>query len=137
MTTKNGTTSALVGVAAVVAMAAPAAVHYFFAMFDHQHRITITGTVAKFEWTNPHVYILLDISDDRGGVKRYTVECASPNILKRVGWKFNELKFGDKVTLLVNPLRNGDPGGMLEQATLPDGRVLLDGNPPGGVVPRQ
>ena len=139
MATTDGWTRALglLAVVAGVAMAAPALAHHSFALFDHEHRITVAGTVAKFEWTNPHVYIELNIPDDKGGVRRYTVECASPNILKRVGWKFNELKFGDRVTLLVNPLRNGDPGGMLEQATLPDGRVLGDGNPPGGVVPRQ
>jgi hypothetical protein len=116
---------------------APVLAHHSFAMFDHEHRITIVGTVTKFEWTNPHVYIELDIQDQKGGAKHYTVECASPNVLKRVGWKFNDLKAGDRVTLLVNPLRNGDPGGMLEQATLPDGRVLGDGNPPGGVFQRQ
>jgi len=122
----------------IVACAAGAQVHahHSFAMFDHEHRITIAGTIVKFEWTNPHVYIELDVPDG-AATKHYTVECASPNVLKRVGWKFNDLKVGDKVTLLINPLRNGDPGGMLEQATLPDGRVLGDGNPPGGVFPRE
>ena len=58
-------------------------------------------------------------------------------MLTRVGWKFNDIRQGDKVTLLINPLRNGQPGGMLEKATLADGRQLSDGNPPGtGVFPR-
>ena len=52
----------------------------------------------------------------------------------RIGWKFSDVKKGDKVTLLINPLKNGDPGGMLETATLADGRMMSDGNPPGGVV---
>lgn len=111
--------------------------HHSFAVFDHEHPITLTGTITKFEWANPHVYIELEIADGNGGTKRYGVECASPNVLKRVGWKFNDLKAGDKVTLLINPLRNGEPLGMLEMAILPDGRKLFDGNPPGGVVPRQ
>jgi hypothetical protein len=113
----------------------PAFAHHSFALFDHQNRITVTGTVLKFEWTNPHVFIQLDVPDG-AATKHYTVECASPNVLTRVGWKFNDIKQGDKVTLLINPLRNGQPGGMLEKATLADGRELSDGNPPAGVFPR-
>ena len=121
---------------AALAIAAPAGAHHSFAMFDHVNRITLKGTVAKFEWTNPHVFIGLDIPDGKGGTKRYTVECASPNVLTRVGWKFNIIKPGDQITVLINPLKNGDPGGMLETATLADGRSLSDSNPPGGVFAR-
>ena len=126
------------GLAALTALAvaAPAGAHHSFAMFDHVNRITLKGTVAKFEWTNPHVFIGLDIPDGKGGTKRYTVECASPNVLTRVGWKFNIIKPGDQITVLINPLKNGDPGGMLETATLADGRSLSDSNPPGGVFAR-
>lgn len=126
------------GIAAVAALAtaAPAGAHHSFAMFDHVNRITLKGTVAKFEWTNPHVFIGLDVPDGAGATKRYTVECASPNVLTRVGWKFNIIKPGDQITVLVNPLKNGDPGGMLETATLADGRTLSDSNPPGGVFQR-
>jgi len=113
----------------------PVQAHHSFALFDHVNRITVTGTVSRFDWTNPHVFIVLAVPDG-AGTKEYTVECASPNVLSRVGWKFTDIKVGDKVTLLVNPLRNGQPGGMLETATLADGRVLSDGNPPGGVFPR-
>jgi hypothetical protein len=115
--------------------ARPVAAHHSFALFDHVNRVTISGTVTKFDWTNPHVFIELDVPDGNG-TKHYSVECASPNVLTRVGWKYTDIKKGDKVTLLVNPLRNGQPGGMLEQATLADGRTLSDGNPPGGVFPR-
>src|SRR5271156_3449093 len=110
--------------------ALPAFAHHSFALFDHQNRITVVGTVVKFEWTNPHVFIQLEVPDGTAS-KHYTVECASPNVLTRVGWKFNDVKQGDKVTLLINPLRNGQPGGMLEKATLADGGELSDGNPPG------
>jgi hypothetical protein len=118
-----------------LSLARPAAAHHSFALFDHVNRVTISGTVTKFDWTNPHVFIELDVPDGNG-TKHYSVECASPNVLTRVGWKYTDIKKGDKVTLLVNPLRNGQPGGMLEQATLADGRTLSDGNPPGGVFPR-
>ncbi len=64
------------------------------------------------------------------------MECASPNVLTRVGWKFNTVKVGDKVSALINPLKNGQPGGMLETLTMPDGKTLSDSNPPGGVFER-
>jgi Family of unknown function (DUF6152) len=110
--------------------------HHSFAMFDHVNRVTLSGTVTQFQWTNPHVFIELDVPDDQGGMKHYSIECASPNVLMRVGWKYSDVKQGDKVTLLINPLKNGDPGGMLESATFADGRTLSDGNPPGGVFAR-
>ena len=94
-----------------LAAAPPALAHHSFAMFDHVHRITVSGTVTKFDWTNPHVYIDLAVPDAKGGETRYTIECASPNVLTRVGWKFNTVKLGDKVSALINPLRNGEPGG--------------------------
>ncbi len=127
----------VLGACAVALAAAPAAwAHHSFAMFDHVHRITVSGTVTKFDWTNPHVYIDLAVPDAKGGETRYTIECASPNVLTRVGWKFNTVKLGDKVSALINPLRNGEPGGMLETVTTPDGKTLSDSNPPGGVFER-
>jgi hypothetical protein len=106
-------------------------------MYDRDHQVTLTGTVTKFEWTNPHAYIEFDVPNNNGVVKHYSIECASPNVLTRIGWKFNDLKIGEKATLLINPLKNGNAGGMLEKATLPDGRVLGDGNPPSGRFDRQ
>ncbi len=122
--------------AAALGVVRPASAHHSFALFDHVNRVTVTGTVVKFDWTNPHVYIHLAVPDG-AKTKAYTVECASPNVLTRVGWKYGDIKQGDRVTLLVNPLRSGKPGGMLERAMLADGRTLSDGNPPGGVFPLQ
>ena len=82
----------------------------------------MTGVVSDFQWTNPHVYIELEVPDGKGGSTHYSVECASVNVLTRAGWKFNDIKKGDKVTLLINPLRNVKPGGMLETATLKNDR---------------
>jgi hypothetical protein len=122
--------------AIVLAGVGTAAAHHSFAMFDHVNRVTLSGTVTQFQWTNPHVFIELDVPDGNGGAKHYSIECASPNVLMRIGWKFSDVKKGDKVTLLVNPLKNGSAGGMLESATFTDGRVMSDGNPPGGTFAR-
>jgi hypothetical protein len=107
--------------------AGPALAHHSFAMFDHDHQVKLSGTVEYFQWTNPHVYIKLDAPDAQGKVKSYTIECANPGLLDRAGWKWNMIKVGDKVTAIIAPLRTGEPGGLLKQITLPDGRKFNNG----------
>ncbi len=110
-------------------LAIPAVAHHSFAMFDTSRQTTLTGTVTAFQWTNPHAYIEIDVPDETGAVKHWSIEMGSPSILLPGGWKHNTLKAGDKVTIMANPMRNGDPGALLVQASLPDGRKL--GNGPG------
>ncbi len=105
--------------------------HHSFAMFDSDHQIKLAGTVKSFEWANPHVYIELNATDADGTSKDYTVECANPGILNRIGWKFNMIKPGDKITVIIAPLKTGEPGGLLKQVTLPDGRKFANGGPAG------
>ncbi len=112
-----------------LALALPGLAHHSFVMFDTAKRVTLTGTVTSFEWTNPHAYIELDVADPDASVKHWSVELGSPSILMQGGWKFSTLKHGDQVTVILNPLKNGDPGGLLVQAKLADGREL--GNGPG------
>ena len=109
--------------------AAPLAAHHSFTMFDMSKQVTLIGNVTDFQWTNPHVYIEIDVPDDKGPVKHWSIELGSPSILLQSGWKFSSIHKGDKVTLVINPLKNGQAGGFLAKATLPDGRTL--GNGPG------
>ena len=114
--------------------AAAAHAHHSFAMFDNDNQIKLKGTVTDFQWTNPHVYIELegvDVYKDSPEVKSWTIECANPGILNRIGWKFNMVEAGDEVTVIVAPLRSGEPGALLKQITLPDGRVFSNGGPAG------
>lgn len=114
--------------AALAALAAPALAHHSFAMFDNEHQTKIEGTVTKFEWTNPHIYIQLAVPQTDGKILNYTVEGANPGILNRVGWKFNIIKPGDKLKMIVAPLRdNPGSGGLLHEVVLPDGRILNNG----------
>jgi hypothetical protein len=116
-------------VLASLAWSGMAVAHHSFAMFDQTKQVTLSGTVTEFQWTNPHAYIEIDVADEKGVVKHWSVEMGSPSILMQSGWKFKDLKHGDKVTVRLSPLKDGKPGGLLVQATLPDGRVL--GNGPG------
>lgn len=121
----------------VTALGIVVSAHHSFAMFDTANPITISGVVTTVQWTNPHVYIELDVPEAQG-TKHWTMELGSPSILMRGGWKFNSVKRGDKVTAVVSPLRNGDPGSLLVRLTLPDGRVFGNGGPAGvgpGVPP--
>jgi hypothetical protein len=104
--------------------------HHSFAMFDSSSKTSITGTVTRFEWTNPHVFIEVDVPGSGGELKHWSVELGSPSILLRSGWKFTDVKPGDKVTAIVNPLRDGRPGGMLYRLTLPDGSMRGNGTAP-------
>ena len=117
----------VVGVAAWLTFASPVWAHHSFTMFDMTKRVTLTGSVSSFEWTNPHAYIEIDAPDDKGVTKHWSIELGSPSILMQSGWKFSSIKAGDKVTLIINPLKSGQNGGFLSQATLPDGKVLTNG----------
>jgi hypothetical protein len=122
-------TAALV-LAGFLLSTAPGFAHHSFVMFDTTKQVTLAGVVTSFEWTNPHTYIEVDVTDaTTGTVKHWSIELGSPSILRNSGWKHNTLAMGDKVTLLINPLKNGNPGGLLLQANLADGRKL--GNGPG------
>lgn len=110
---------------------APLLAHHSFSMFDQASPLTITGVVSGVEWTNPHVYIELDLAEPVKGAKHWSIELGSPSILQRGGWKFNTVKRGDKVSAVVSPLKNGEPGSLLTRITLADGRVLGNGGPTG------
>jgi hypothetical protein len=111
----------------VLIAVAPALAHHSFTMFDMTKRITLVGTLTSFEWTNPHAYIEIDVPGEGGELKHWSIELGSPSILMSSGWKYSSLKKGDKITLIINPLKTGLAGGFLYTATLPDGRVLSNG----------
>jgi hypothetical protein len=104
--------------------------HHSFAPFDLTMEKTITGTVNRFEWTNPHSWIWVDVPNEKGGVDSWAVEGMSPNYLARRGWSKSTLKPGEKITISIRPLRNGQNGGMFVRATLADGRVLTQTGQP-------
>jgi hypothetical protein len=113
----------------VLLLASPLLAHHSFAMFDHTRTVNLKGSVTRFQWTNPHAYIEIDVPDAKGAPRHFSIECTSINMMQRAGWRSNMIKAGDKVTAVVAPLVNGDPGGLLLEITLPDGKVLEPGVP--------
>jgi len=113
----------------VVMTAVSALAHHSFAMYDHTRTITIRGEVTKFQWTNPHAYLEVDVKQKDGTIKHYSIEMTSINMMQRLGWRSNMIKAGDLVTVTVSPLLNGEAGGLMLDVTLPDGRKLEPGVP--------
>jgi Family of unknown function (DUF6152) len=111
---------------ATVWVAAPALAHHSFAMFDRDKEVVLTGTVREFQWTNPHAFIEVDVPGEKGVAEKWSVEMNSPNNLTRQGWKSSMLKAGDKVSVTINPLRDGKKGGLFVSVVLPDGKVIKD-----------
>jgi len=110
--------------ALLLVSAVPAFAHHSFAMFDRTKETTIVGTVHEFQWTNPHSWIELDVANDNGSVDKWSIELNSPNNLSRQGWRSDSIKPGDKISVVIWPLRSGEKGGLFISLTLPDGSTL-------------
>ena len=118
----------LLGCACVVVLASvvPMAAHHSPAAFDRTKEVKLVGTVKEFRWQNPHTWIEVIVVDEKGKDVVWGVELTSPTYLIRAGWKSNIIKPGDKVTVVVNPVRSGEPSGIFRSLTLADGRVLTE-----------
>lgn len=118
----------------MVAVAGPATAHHSNSWVDMQKEVILNdAVVTQFQWTNPHVWIELDVPDGKGGVKHWSIEGGSVSGLARQGWKRNSLKPGDKIRIAIHPMRTGEAGGSLVGLELPDGRRLgppVDRAPP-------
>jgi hypothetical protein len=123
-------------VASVLAgIAAPAWAHHSYAMFDGTKTQTVSGTVARLEWTNPHVFVWVYVPnpDAANGYDLYAFENGSTNVLMRRGWSKAALTAGEKLKIEYWPLRDGRKGGHLKNATRADGSTLQAAGGPRGV----
>jgi len=98
-------------------------------MFDQTQKVTLTGTVREFQWTNPHSYIQLVVKNDQGQDEEWSLEMAAPTYLYNRGWRPSSIKAGDTLTVTIAPLRKGGRGGLLLQAATADGKPI--GRTPG------
>jgi len=102
--------------------------HAFSAEFDAAKPITLTGTVAKVAWTNPHAHIHVDVADRAGKVTTWDFELGSPNALMRRGWSTRSLKPGDQVTVNGYLAKDGSSLANARSITLSDGHELFAGS---------
>jgi hypothetical protein len=115
--------------AVMMLAAGPAWAHHSFAMFDLDKEVTLEGVVKEFPWRDPHIWLQILTPDGKGGTTQWGLEMGTTGMLTRTGWKRSMLKAGDKVTVVLNPLKDGAPNGRLVRVTLPDGRVMGPGGP--------
>ena len=116
---------AVVGLAATVPVAAH---HSFAAEFDGSKAIRLKGTLTKIEWTNPHSYFYIDVTDEKGNVVHWGCEAGAPGQLSRRGFKRGDIKLGD--TLIVDGYLAKDGSHFMDarRVTLPDGRIVSGGS---------
>jgi hypothetical protein len=115
--------------AALALTCSMAGAHHSFAMFDLGKDVIVEAVIKEVQFTNPHVWLQILVRDDKGVETEWSIESGAPGMMLRNGWKPSTLKAGDKVTLTMHPLRNGNPGGSLVRVTGPDGRTLGPGAP--------
>ena len=101
--------------------------HAFAAEYDENKRVTVSGIVTRFEWTNPHGWLYVDQKDESGKVTSWSFELGSPGGLTRRGWTRAELKKGDQVTVEGFGAKDGSNKANASTVTLPDGRKLFGG----------
>jgi len=119
--------------ASLALLATPALAHHSAAMFDHEKIITVKGTVKEFQYTNPHSWLQVIVTDESGKNTEWGFEAEGPSTLMRAGIKASTFQPGDRVTIMANPMRDGRPAGALISATKADGIVIR--TRPGGPPP--
>src|SRR4029434_2946220 len=118
---------ALIAAVFIAAVALPSSAHHSFAAFDIASQKMVTGTVKQLDWTNPHIWLWIDVPNDKGGSDTFAFEGMSPNFLARRGWTKNTLHTGDKITVSYRPMKDGKNGGMFVSGTTAAGKVLTMG----------
>jgi hypothetical protein len=105
-------------------IAAPLLAHHGTGMYDMSHPTTVTGVVKRFEWTNPHAYIYLEVKDEKGNAVEWSVEMMALNHLKSYGWARNTVQPGDVITCTGGAAKSGAPFMLSSIIKLPDGREI-------------
>jgi hypothetical protein len=109
---------------AALAVAVSAYAHHSTAMYDMNNPVTVTGTVKKFEWTNPHAFVYLEVKDDKGNAVEWEVEMMSLNHLRGYGWTRSTVKPGDVISCTGGAAKNGSPSMISSYMKLGDGRMM-------------
>lgn len=114
---------ALIATGLALGSAGRVAAHHSHAMFDMTKDVAITGTVTNYSYRNPHVFLHLDVKDQKGEVTSWAVEMSNISNMQSRGIYLSTFKPGDVVTVKINPLRDGRLGGNYTSVTAADGKT--------------
>jgi Family of unknown function (DUF6152) len=106
----------------LAARALPA--HHSVLHFDGARGVTLSGTVSRVAWQNPHMLLVLDVASDTGAVERWTIESESPLVLVRLGWTKSSVAAGDRVTVVGAPAKDGSRALRCQHVTVAGGGTL-------------
>jgi hypothetical protein len=120
---KSKTARTLLALLALAAIQTAVFAHHSAAMFDNTKVLEISGTVKEFQWTNPHIWIQVNVQGT-AGVQEWSIEGGGPNNLSRQGWRPTTFKPGQAVTFRINPMRDGTPAGLFVGARFSDAQTL-------------
>jgi hypothetical protein len=107
----------------------PAFAHHSFGHYEMGKVTEIEGTVNKYEWTNPHCWLFVDVVSKDGAAVTYGFELQSVGEMLRRGWKKSSMKYGEKVKIKFRPMRDGTPAGLMVSAEK-DGKIVGNSGPP-------
>jgi len=102
--------------------------HHGTAGYDMGKTLTLSGTVTRYDWSNPHVVVYMDAKDPSGHTQHWTLELSPPLLLERVGWSKNSMKPGDQVVAETHPSKNGAPVGVSGTSTF-QMKFVVNGTP--------
>jgi hypothetical protein len=105
--------------------------HHGNASFDTEKRLTMKATVTEWFWANPHCFLKFDVSNDKGNVIHWVAETSNPSDMTNLGWSYQSFKPGDRVTVTLQPVKNGRPIGRVMEVVLSSGQIL--GTRPAGL----
>jgi hypothetical protein len=109
---------------AILLVSVCASAHHGVAAYDTTKQTSVTGIVRDWFWANPHCILQLDATDSHGQVTHWTMETSNPADLVNIGWSKQSLKVGDKITVTIQPAKNGKPIGRIVEIALSNGQRL-------------
>jgi hypothetical protein len=114
-------------------LAVPVLAHHSFAAeYDSTKKVDFKGTVVKLEWMNPHAWVYIDAKSADGSVQHWQCETGAPNELVRRGWRKNDLKVGDEVSVKGFLAKENQSTCNAREIVFPDGRKVFTGSAEGG-----
>jgi len=116
-------------IVSLLVMSVPALAHHGNAAYETDKSVNVKGTVTAYVWSNPHVFVKIDVKDDKGNLAHWIVEAQNPVSMMQIGWTKDTFKPGDEVEIDAMPARNGNPVGFLGSSspTAPRRRIVING----------